>query len=103
MVAHGLDVAVDVVPGDLSYRLTRYPTDIILLDAEWDQIRALCVGLRAHGIHIPIIALADANRSSDVLAVLHAGADAFIAKPIRFEDVAAQVRRLTVRRPSRSP
>ena len=54
--------------------------------------RELCVRLRRHGIRVPIIMLTGADGEQDVVRGLDAGANDYIAKPFRLNELLARVR-----------
>ncbi len=54
--------------------------------------RELCARLRKHGIKVPIIMLTGADGEQDVVRGLDAGANDYIAKPFRLNELLARVR-----------
>ena len=54
--------------------------------------RDLCARLRRHGLKVPIIMLTGADAESDVVRGLDAGANDYIAKPFRLNELLARVR-----------
>jgi DNA-binding response OmpR family regulator len=54
--------------------------------------RDLCVRLRKHGLRMPIIMLTGADAEQDVVRGLDAGANDYIAKPFRLNELLARVR-----------
>ena len=54
--------------------------------------RELCVRLRRHGLKIPIIMLTGADAEADVVRGLDAGANDYIAKPFRLNELLARLR-----------
>jgi DNA-binding response OmpR family regulator len=54
--------------------------------------RELCVRLRRHGLKIPIIMLTGADAETDVVRGLDAGANDYIAKPFRLNELLARLR-----------
>ena len=60
--------------------------DLILLDVVLPESRSieLCHKIRQASA-VPIIAISALNRSSDIVALLNAGADEYIIKPVQFD------------------
>ena len=54
--------------------------------------RELCARLRRHGLKIPIIMLTGADAEADVVRGLDAGANDYIAKPFRLNELLARLR-----------
>ncbi len=54
--------------------------------------RDLCARLRKHGLKMPIIMLTGADAEQDVVRGLDAGANDYIAKPFRLNELLARVR-----------
>ncbi len=54
--------------------------------------RDLCTRLRKHGLRMPIIMLTGADAEQDVVRGLDAGANDYIAKPFRLNELLARVR-----------
>ena len=54
--------------------------------------RDLCARLRKHGLKLPIIMLTGADAEQDVVRGLDAGANDYIAKPFRLNELLARVR-----------
>jgi DNA-binding response OmpR family regulator len=54
--------------------------------------RDLCARLRKHGLKVPIIMLTGADAESDVVRGLDAGANDYIAKPFRLNELLARLR-----------
>lgn len=52
----------------------------------------ICARLRQSGFDKPILMLTDQNDESDIIKVLNAGANDYIAKPMRFGDLLARIR-----------
>ncbi len=55
---------------------------------------SVCRHLRAAGDHIPIIMLGNAAGEADVVTGLEAGADDFMAKPVRLAELRSRIRAL---------
>lgn len=68
--------------------------DLILLDIRLPDGdgRDLCLKLRRQGLRMPIIMLTGADAESDVVRGLDAGANDYIAKPFRLNELLARMR-----------
>lgn len=75
--------------------------DVILLDIVLPDIDGIGVvrGYRATGGTTPILMMSGRHSSSELQSALDAGADAYIVKPFKLSDLAAQLRAL-LRRPA---
>lgn len=54
--------------------------------------RELCIRLRRHGLRMPVIMLTGADAEADVVRGLDAGANDYIAKPFRLNELLARLR-----------
>jgi DNA-binding response OmpR family regulator len=89
-----VDVAAD---GDEATMLAHvYDYDIILLDLMLPKKNGFQVAaeLRREGRHTPILMLTSRDAVEDVVRGLDAGADDYLTKPFRFEELIARVRAL---------
>jgi DNA-binding response OmpR family regulator len=77
--------------------------DLLVLDIGLPGMDGFAVleQLRGSGHHLPVIILTARDSVSDTVAGLEGGADDYMAKPFRFEELLARVR-LRLREPSRS-
>ena len=89
---------VDVAPdGDEATMLAHvYEYDIILLDVELPKKNGFQVAteLRREGRTTPILMLTSRDATEDVVRGLDAGADDYLAKPFRFDELLARIRAL---------
>jgi DNA-binding response OmpR family regulator len=92
---------VDVAPdGDEATMLAHvYDYDVILLDVILPKKNGFQVAmeLRREGRKTPILMLTSRDAVEDVVRGLDAGADDYLAKPFRFEELLARVRALSRR------
>ena len=91
---HVVDVAPD---GDEATMLAHvYEYDIILLDVVLPKKNGFQVAteLRREGRHMPILMLTSRGAPEDVVRGLDAGADDYLAKPFRFDELLARIRAL---------
>ena len=92
---------VDVAPdGDEATMLAHvYDYDIILLDVILPKKNGFQVAmeLRREGRKTPILMLTSRDAAEDVVRGLDAGADDYLSKPFRFEELLARVRALSRR------
>ena len=91
---HAVDVAPD---GDEATLLAHvYEYDVILLDVVLPKKNGFQVAaeLRREGRTTPILMLTSRDASEDVVRGLDAGADDYLAKPFRFEELLARIRAL---------
>lgn len=89
-----VDVAAD---GDEATMLAHvYDYDMILLDIMLPKKNGFQVAseLRREGRHTPILMLTSRDAVEDVVRGLNAGADDYLTKPFRFEELLARVRAL---------
>jgi DNA-binding response OmpR family regulator len=89
---------VDIAPdGDEATLLAHvYDYDIILLDVVLPRKNGFQVAteLRREGRHTPILMLTSRDSTEDVVRGLDAGADDYLAKPFRFDELLARIRAL---------
>ena len=89
-----VDVAYD---GEMAWRqITILPYDLTLMDVTLPQLNglALCQRMRSHGVDSPVLMLTARDTSSDKVAGLDAGADAYMVKPFDLAELIAQIRAL---------
>ncbi|NER81818.1 MAG: response regulator transcription factor [Leptolyngbya sp. SIO1D8] len=89
-----VDVAYD---GEMAWQQIRMlPYDLTLMDVTLPQLNglALCQRMRSHGVDSPVLMLTARDTSSDKVAGLDAGADAYMVKPFDLEELIAQIRAL---------
>jgi DNA-binding response OmpR family regulator len=94
---HVVDVAPD---GDEATMLAHvYDYDIILLDVVLPKKNGFQVAteLRREGRTTPILMLTSRDATEDIVRGLDAGADDYLAKPFRFDELLARIRALTRR------
>lgn len=74
--------------------------DCIILDIMLPFMDGLevCRGLRTHGIGTPIVMLTSKNEEADIVRGLEIGADDYIVKPFKLNELIARVRALIRRR-----
>jgi two-component system copper resistance phosphate regulon response regulator CusR len=93
--------AVDVAPdGEEATMLAHvYDYDLVVLDVMLPKKNGLQVAaeLRREGRKIPILMLTARDTTEDVVRGLDAGADDYITKPFKFEELLARVRALVRR------
>jgi len=92
---------VDVAPdGDEATMLAHvYDYDVILLDVMLPKKNGFQVAteLRREGRNTPILMLTSRDAAEDVVRGLDAGADDYLSKPFRFEELLARMRALVRR------
>ena len=94
---HVVDVAPD---GDEATMLAHvYEYDVILLDVMLPKKNGFQVAteLRREGRNTPILMLTSRDAAEDVVRGLDAGADDYLSKPFRFEELLARMRALVRR------
>jgi DNA-binding response OmpR family regulator len=94
---HVVDIAPD---GDEATMLAHvYDYDVILLDVMLPKKNGFQVAaeLRREGRTMPILMLTSRDATEDVVRGLDAGADDYLAKPFRFDELLARIRALTRR------
>lgn len=103
-IEHGLreeGYAVDVAPdGDQAAMMAHvYDYDLILLDLMLPKKNGLQVAseLRREGRKTPILMLTARDATEDVVRGLDAGADDYLTKPFKFDELLARVRALVRR------
>jgi DNA-binding response OmpR family regulator len=89
---------VDVAPdGEEATMLAHvYEYDVILLDVVLPKKNGFQVAteLRREGRHTPILMLTSRDATEDVVRGLDAGADDYLAKPFKFDELLARIRAL---------
>ncbi len=68
--------------------------DLVLLDMALPKREGaeVLLELRKHGSDLPVIVLTGRPEMRDTMSALHVGADDFMTKPFRFEELLARVR-----------
>jgi DNA-binding response OmpR family regulator len=97
------DVAYD---GQIGLRLARSGTyDLIVLDVNLPLLNGLelCKQLREKDEVTPVLMLTALGMSDDIVAGLEAGADDYLPKPFRFNELYARIKALTRRRHIQNP
>lgn len=93
--------AVDVAPdGDEGATLAHvYDYDLVVLDVMLPKKNGLQLAaeLRREGQHTPILMLTARDATEDVVRGLDAGADDYLTKPFKFDELLARVRALVRR------
>jgi DNA-binding response OmpR family regulator len=94
---HTVDVAVDGEEATLCAHVGEY--DVIVLDLMLPKKNGLQVAmeLRREGRTTPILMLTSRDAPEDIVRGLDAGADDYLAKPFRFDELLARLRALTRR------
>lgn len=100
---HSVDVAVDGEEATLLAHVGDY--DAILLDVMLPKKNGfqVVIELRREGRTTPILMLTSRDAPEDVVHGLDAGADDYLAKPFRFDELLARLRALTRRGGSHRP
>lgn len=90
----GWDVDLCTRGDDAVNQGTRHPYDLILLDWRLPGLDGLSVlrEWRARGSDTPVIMLTARGSTESTVEALDAGADDFISKPFRFEELLARIR-----------
>lgn len=99
---HAVDVAPDGAEATLMAHVGEY--DVILLDVVLPKKNGFQVAaeLRREGRLTPILMLTSRDAPEDVVRGLDAGADDYLAKPFRFDELLARIRAVTRRGPGES-
>ncbi|MFM1885962.1 MAG: hypothetical protein RL026_1119 [Pseudomonadota bacterium] len=89
-----VDVAADGEEG--LYAGSEYPVDVAIIDLGLPKLPGLDLirKLRAAGRHFPILVLTARDQWQDKVQGLEAGADDYVTKPFRLEEVLARVQAL---------
>ncbi|QNH62484.1 response regulator transcription factor [Hymenobacter sediminicola] len=92
-----LDVAFDGQMGLSLYRQNAY--DLIVLDVNLPHINgfALCQLIRADNARVPVLMLTALDSLDDKTAGFEAGADDYLVKPFKFQELLLRARALTKR------
>lgn len=79
--------------------------DLVLLDLHLPDISGfeVCSELRASKKNMPILVVTANEDSDSIVALLDAGADDYLVKPFRVDELKARVRALTRRQETRTP
>lgn len=94
---HAVDVAGDGVEATTLAHVNEY--DVILLDVVLPRKNGFQVAqeLRREGRNTPILMLTSRDGVEDIVRGLDAGADDYLSKPFRFDELLARIRALTRR------
>jgi two-component system, OmpR family, response regulator QseB len=94
---HGVEIARDGIEGWDYAMAVQY--DLILLDLMLPKLDGLtlCKRLRANGSQALILMLAARDTTTDKVVGLDAGADDYLVKPFKLEELAARIRALSRR------
>jgi two-component system, OmpR family, response regulator len=70
--------------------------DLLMLDVRLPKLNGinLCHQLRSHEYHMPILMLTACDTTSDQVAGLDAGADDYVSKPYKLQELLARIRAL---------
>lgn len=96
---HVVDLAQDGITG--WEQAQAVPYDMILLDLMLPRLDGitLCKRLRAAGYKAPILMLTAKDTTGDKVIGLDAGADDYLVKPFKLQELAARIRALSRRSP----
>ena len=99
---YAVDGAADGARGDFAVRTEDY--DAVLLDLGLPQVDGLTLlrGWRAAGLGVPVLVLTARGSWHEIVEGMDSGADDYVAKPFRIEEVLARLRAL-IRRASGQP
>lgn len=99
---YAVDNAPDGARGDFAVRTEEY--DAVLLDLGLPQVDGLTLlrGWRSAGLGVPVLVLTARGSWHEIVEGMDAGADDYVAKPFRIEEVLARLRAL-IRRASGQP
>jgi two-component system OmpR family response regulator len=89
-----VDIAAD---GQTGWEFVKaFAYDLLLLDVMLPQLDgiSLCRQLRTQGYHVPILLLAGRDHTTDKVAGLDAGADDYLVKPYKLQELSARIRAL---------
>jgi DNA-binding response OmpR family regulator len=98
--ARGFDVEV-AVDGERGLEAAlRGQADLILLDLMLPKVNGyeICRAIRSHGIDVPVLMLTAKGQEEDVILGLNVGADDYITKPFRMNELIARARAFLRRR-----
>jgi len=96
--SYEVEIAYD---GEVAQQLLSQNTyDFILLDVNLPHVNgfALCRHIRSYDPHVPIIMLTALGTTDDVVHGLDSGADDYLPKPFRFQELTARIRALSRRK-----
>jgi two-component system OmpR family response regulator len=99
---YAVDAAADGGRGDFAVRTEDY--DAVLLDLGLPQVDGLTLlrAWRAAGLGVPVLVLTARGSWHEIVEGMDSGADDYVAKPFRVEEVLARLRAL-IRRASGQP
>ena len=99
---YAVDGACDGARADFAVRTEEY--DAVLLDLGLPQVDGLTLlrGWRSAGLGVPVLVLTARGSWHEIVEGMDAGADDYVAKPFRMEEVLARLRAL-IRRASGQP
>jgi two-component system, OmpR family, response regulator len=89
-----IDVATN---GEKGWEFVRsFTYDLLLLDVMLPKLDgiSLCQQLRSHGYQMPILLLTARDTTTDIIAGLDAGADDYMVKPYKMQELSARIRAL---------
>ncbi len=92
--SYTVDVAHD---GETAWQqMALLPYDLMLMDVTLPRLDglSLCQRMRSHGVDSPVLMLTARDTSTDKVAGLDAGADAYMVKPFDLAELIAQIRAL---------
>src|SRR3989344_2325205 len=100
---HAVDYLMDGKEGERRILICHKDYDLIILDLMLPGKSGydICKGVRAAGIHIPILILTALDRTEEKVLALDNGADDYLVKPFSFQELLARIRALE-RRPRES-
>jgi DNA-binding response OmpR family regulator len=85
-------------------KATRLPFDLIVLDVMLPRLDgfAVCRSIREAGLITPVLMLTARGRTADKVNGLKIGADDYVTKPFKMEELVARIRALLRRAPTKS-
>lgn len=100
---YSVDIATD---GQAGWEFVRaFVYDLLLLDVMMPKLGGLdlCRQLRSQGYHMPILLLTARDTTADQVTGLDAGADDYVVKPYKVQELSARIRALVRRGSSALP